>query len=161
MLEKNYAKKFVPAAMHKLFVMLADGKPDITANPDKITDHAKVADLYYTIKQARLAKDKEAEALKDLESAAQQWLIDSIDANAASGVAGTLARVTVVKEEVYTVSDWDAFQAYVAKNRSKGSFALLQKRANTTALKEVAEQLGAKCTFAAKVVVKKLSVNKL
>lgn len=91
------------------------------------------ADLYQQVREARLAKDKEAKALKDDENALSDYLIENLSKNESMGIAGKLARVTIVPKLIPTVEDWPAFYAYIKKNNA---FELLQRRVGQEAVNE-------------------------
>lgn len=100
---------------------------------------AECADLLYTIRQERLAKDKEAAALKAKEFILTEHLIANLPKSSATGVAGKVARVTAVSQTIPQVADWDKLQGYILANGKKnpGVFSLLQRRLGDTAVKEM------------------------
>jgi len=118
---------------------------------------AQAADLLYTIRQKRLAIQREADALEAQEIQLKEFLIDTLPKGAASGVRGQLASVYVEAKEIVTVSDWDKLQAYVRKNNA---FFLLPRSVNSAA---VLEMLNAKKKIpgAAKGFVPVVRVNKV
>ena len=89
------------------------------------------ADLLYETKNKRLLLQKEVDALAAQEVLLKQHIIDTLPKSEASGVAGKLARVTVVTKVVPQVQDWDAFYKYVKKN---SAFDLLNKALNKAAV---------------------------
>ena len=91
------------------------------------------ADKLYIIRQERLVQQKIVDALEEEEKALKEHIIATLPKSEAMGVAGKLARVTVVTKVVAQVKDWDAFYKYVLKTKS---FDLLQRRLNDTAVKE-------------------------
>jgi hypothetical protein len=91
------------------------------------------ADRLFELRNKRLAMQKEVDAVAAEESAIKEHIINTLPKSEASGVAGKLARVTVVTKQVPQVKDYDAFYAYVKKT---GSFDLLQKRLSDAAIKE-------------------------
>ncbi len=100
---------------------------------------AKCADDYYETRNERLAIEKSAEALKEKESLLKNHLIENLPKSLATGVAGKLCRVAAVTKTIPQVKDWDKFYEYVAKNRSKGGFALLNRAVNAAAVKDIWE----------------------
>ena len=52
------------------------------------------------------------------EKALKEHIIQTLPKSEASGVAGKVARVTVVTKDVPQVKDWDAFYKYVSKTKS-------------------------------------------
>lgn len=91
------------------------------------------ADRLYELRNKRLAMQKEVDAVAAEESALKEHIINTLPKSEASGVAGKLARVTVVTKQVPQVEDYDKFYAYVKKTNS---FDLLQKRLADSAIKE-------------------------
>jgi hypothetical protein len=91
------------------------------------------ADRLYQLRQKRLEMQKEVDKVAAEESALKEHIINTLPKSEASGVAGKLARVTVVTKEVPQVEDWDAFYKYVKKT---GQFDLMQRRISDGAIKE-------------------------
>lgn len=67
------------------------------------------ADRLYLLREKRLAGQKQVDAVDDEEKALKQHIIDTLPKSEASGVAGKLARVTVVSKQIPQVKDWEAF----------------------------------------------------
>ena len=91
------------------------------------------ADKLYELRQKRLDQQKVVDALEAEEKALKEHIINTLPKSEASGVAGKLARVTVVTKEVPQVKDWDAFYKHVKKT---GEFELLGRRLTETAVRE-------------------------
>ncbi len=91
------------------------------------------ADKLFELRNKRLEMQKAVDAVAAEESALKNHIIENLPKSEASGVAGKLARVTVVTKQVPQVKDWDAFYKYVKKT---GSFDLMQKRLTDAAIKE-------------------------
>lgn len=91
------------------------------------------ADKLFELRAKRLAMQKEVDAVEAEEKAYKEHIINTLPKSEASGVAGKLARVTVVTKEVPQVKDWDAFYKFVKKT---GQFDLLQRRLTDAAIKE-------------------------
>ena len=91
------------------------------------------ADRLYELRQRRLAVQKEVDKLAAEEAALREHIINTLPKSEASGIAGKLARVTVITKQVPQVKDWDAFYKFVKKT---GSFDLLQRRLTDQAMKE-------------------------
>lgn len=91
------------------------------------------ADMLYKMREKRLAQQKIVEAMEKEESALKEHIIQTLPKSEASGVAGKVARVTVIKKEVPQVKDWDKFYAYVKKH---DAFELLQRRLAVSAVEE-------------------------
>lgn len=94
------------------------------------------ADLLYSTRQRRLAVQRQVEALEAEESLLREHIIKTLPKSDASGVAGRLARVTVVTNPVPQVKDWARFYAYVKKT---GRFDLMQRRVATKAIGDMLE----------------------
>lgn len=91
------------------------------------------ADKLYQLKQKRLDAQKIVDAIAAEESAYKAHIIDNLPKSDASGIAGKLARVTVITKDVPQVTDWDAFYKYIVKTKD---FSLLQRRVGDAAIKE-------------------------
>lgn len=91
------------------------------------------ADKLFELRNKRLAEQKKVDEIAAEESALKNHIIENLPKSEASGVAGKLARVTVVTKQIPQVKDWDAFYKYVKKT---GSFDLMQKRLTDAAIKE-------------------------
>ncbi len=91
------------------------------------------ADKLYVIQGKRLALKKQVEELQKEETALKNHIIDNLPKSEASGIAGVLARVTIVKKPVPQVEDWDKFYKYIKRT---GSFDLMQRRTSNGAIKE-------------------------
>jgi hypothetical protein len=91
------------------------------------------ADRLYLLREQRLAKQREAEAIELEEKALKEHIILTLPKSEASGVAGKVARVTVITKVVPQVKDWDVFYKHVKKT---GQFDLLQRRLTDSAIKE-------------------------
>ena len=112
-------------------------KPKKTATIKFPKTMAACADLLFEVKQARLAADKVAAELKSKESQIIEHIINNLPKSEATGVAGKLARATIVVKTIPVVKDWDKFYAYVKKN---SAFELLQRRLSESAVEERWEQ---------------------
>ena len=93
---------------------------------------AGIVDLFYKVRAERLAEDRYVNDIKEFENELKRELINQIPKSEATGVAGKVARATIVKKDVESVRDWDAFYAYMQKNKA---WDLLQRRVNSSALK--------------------------
>ena len=91
------------------------------------------ADKLFDLRNKRLAEQKKVDEIAAEETALKNHVIENLPKSEASGVAGKLARVTVVTKQVPQVKDWDVFYKYVKKT---GSFDLMQKRLTDAAIKE-------------------------
>lgn len=116
-----------------------------------------VADLLYKTRQARLAKQKEVEALEAEESALKEHIIANLPKSNASGIAGKVARVSVANKSDYRVTDWSALYKYIKKH---DAFALLQRRLSTESVTEVLED-SKELPGVETIQIPKVSLNKL
>lgn len=91
------------------------------------------ADKLYQLKEKRLKMQKEVDAVASEESALKEHIINTLPKSEASGVAGKIARVTVVTKTTPRVEDWDKFYAYIKKNNA---FEMLQRRVGDKAIAE-------------------------
>lgn len=94
---------------------------------------AACADLLYQTQQKRYDLNKQVKELEKIESELKTHLIDNLPKSDASGIAGKLARVTIVPKVKPVVEDWDAFYKHVKKT---GHFDLLQRRLSDPAVNE-------------------------
>lgn len=91
------------------------------------------ADRLYELRQKRLEEQKKVDLIEAEEKALKEHIIQNLPKSEASGVAGKVARVTVVTKEVPQVDDWDSFYKYVKRT---GAFDLMQRRLTEAAVKE-------------------------
>ena len=94
---------------------------------------AECADLLWVVREERLFADKTAAKLKEREEAIKAHLIETLPKSEATGVAGRLARVSIVNKIVPQVKDWAKLYAYIAKTKS---WELLQRRVGEGAVRE-------------------------
>lgn len=94
---------------------------------------AQCADRLYEVREKRLAEQKKVDEIEAEEKALKEHLINNLPKSEASGVAGKLARVTIVTKVIPQVEDWDKFYAHIKKTNS---FDLMQRRVSDTAVKE-------------------------
>lgn len=91
------------------------------------------ADRLYELRGKRLEMQKAVNEVEEEEKALKAHVIDTLPKSEASGVAGKVARITVVTKDVPQVKDWDAF--WLKFDKKKDS-SLLQRRLNTAAVEE-------------------------
>lgn len=101
--------------------------------PVTLNKLAQAVDSYYETREARLALDKQAAAMKKKESELKEFLINNISKSEATGVCGKLMRATLTTKSEPTAEDWPAIYKYVAKHKA---FDLLQRRLSTPAVME-------------------------
>lgn len=118
---------------------------------------ADKADRYYTLRQERLAKQKEVDAMQAEESALKDELINSISKAEVGGVAGSVCRVTVVTKPKPKLVDFDALIVFI---RRRNAWELIRHAINEAAVKERLEA-GQDVPGVEVFNVVDLSVNKL
>jgi len=94
---------------------------------------AGCADRLFQVREERLAKQKEVDSLAAEENALKVYIIEELPKSDATGIAGKVARVTVVNKIVPKVEDWDKFYKYIAKTKS---WEMLQRRVGEGAVRE-------------------------
>lgn len=121
---------------------------------------AACADEYYEVMQARLVKQREADELKKRETKLADHLINKLPASDATGVAGKVVRVSIVKRTRNEVEDWGAVHAHILKNAKKdpGVWSLLQRRLGDAAIDEIVAT-GKKVPGVTQVEYKKISYS--
>jgi hypothetical protein len=97
------------------------------------TSAAACADLLYTTRQDRLALQKKVDEMAANEASLKEALINALPKGDATGVAGKIARVTIITKETPQAEDWTLIQAYVKRHNA---FDLLQRRLNSKAVLE-------------------------
>lgn len=93
---------------------------------------AVCVDLLYTTQKQRLEIQKQVDALKATETALREHLINTLPKSDATGIAGKLARATIVSKTEPVVENWDDFFAWVAKTKA---WDCLQKRISNPAIR--------------------------
>lgn len=115
------------------------------------------ADMVYSLKQKRLLIQHEVDELQAQETELRQHIIDTLPKSQASGVAGKLARVSVVTKVVPRVEDWRLFWS---KFNPKRDSDLVQHRLSNEAVAARWEN-GEKVPGVETFTVVSLSINKL
>lgn len=92
------------------------------------------ADLIFTLRQDRLKAQATVDAIEQHESVIREHIINTLPKSNTTGVAGKLARVTVVPKVVCQVEDWLKLYAYIKKTNA---FGLLQRRVSEAPIKEL------------------------
>jgi hypothetical protein len=118
---------------------------------------AACADLYYELRQERLAADKVAATLKEKESFIREHLINNLSIGDATGAQGKIARATIVKADSYQLKDYEKVFKWAAKNDAPDMF---QKRLNMEAV-QLRLDAGKKIPGIEKIIIKKISLSKL
>ena len=94
------------------------------------------ADLLYQLKAKRLAGQNLVDEVEAEEKALKAYIINNLPKSEASGVAGKVARVTVVTRDEPQIEDADKFRAYIIKTKR---WDLMQNRLAPAAVKELWE----------------------
>jgi hypothetical protein len=94
-------------------------------------------DLYHTMRQKRLAANKDVEAMKAQETEVSNYIIDNVSKKEEGGAVGTTHKAIVVTDTIYQVEDWDKFYAHLKKT---GEFDLLNRALNQAAVKARVEE---------------------
>jgi predicted transcriptional regulator len=96
-----------------------------------------LSELHNVRLQLRELQEQE-KALKSTKNELEARIVTNLENQGIEQVANDKATVSIKKEIVPTVENWDAFQAYIAET---GMFELMQKRASATAYREL-QQMG-------------------
>lgn len=103
------------------------------AAPQSLPD---VIDTYRDVRELRLAKDKEAAALKELESFAKKALIEGIP-SIGEGLSSKRFNAEITKKPTARVTDFNAVFGYAAANDRPD---LIQKRINEKNVRELLDE---------------------
>jgi hypothetical protein len=90
----------------------------------------QAADRLYKLKEMKAELAKQEAAIEEEQKALKAFIINTLPKSEATGVAGKVARVTVVTKEVPRVEDWDLFWS---KFNKKTDYDLLNRAINVTA----------------------------
>lgn len=93
---------------------------------------ALVVDLLHSTRQMRLEMDRQVRQLKARETAMRERLINELPKSNATGIAGKLARATIVTKVEPTVEDWDAFWKWLVRNKA---YDCVQRRISAPAIR--------------------------
>lgn len=115
------------------------------------------ADRVYELRVKRLAAQKEVDAIEAEEKALKEHIIDTLPKSETTGVAGKLARVTVVTKQVPQVKDWEAFW----KNFNKKTDTDLLQRSLSKAAVEARWEAGKEVAGVEAFTAVTLSINKV
>lgn len=123
---------------------------------------AECGDQLYSIREQRLAMQKQVDELQAQETFLREHLINTLPKSNATGVAGKLVRVSIESKTVYQAKDWDAIRLYIKGHAAKnpGVWGLMNKALNQATIKEMYES-GKKVPGIESLEVKVVSMNKL
>lgn len=94
---------------------------------------AGAADKLYLLREERYELQRQVAALEAQESQLRDFIIDTLPKSEASGIAGKVARVSIVKKVIAQVNNWPKFYAHILKTKD---FSLLQRRCAPVAIEE-------------------------
>jgi hypothetical protein len=110
------------------------------------------ADALYKYREERLALERRAKEFEGAEKALRRYIIEELPQSQSTGVAGRVARVSIVPKPVYSAEDWSLVYAgivrdYLRHERRKdgmqdAAFALLNRALTASTVKEVYEKGG-------------------
>lgn len=107
--------------------------PEFLAEFKKAKSLGQRVDFLYVADKHRLEVQKDVDKMKKFLSALERLFIQSLPNDDATGIAGEVARVQVIKKERPSVKDWAAFYVFIGKTRS---FELLNRAPNAKSIKE-------------------------
>lgn len=122
---------------------------------------AACADLLFTTKAERLDASKIVKAFADIEAKLKNHLIMSLPKGDASGIAGRLARATIVTQPVASVKDAEAVWKWIKAGRGKRDNFIAPPALNMEAINELIDQGKPLPPGVEKFNVVKVSLNKL
>lgn len=97
---------------------------------------ALAADILYRARKLRLDLQHRVEKLDKLETAIENYFIDTLPQSNATGISGQVATVAILPRPIPVVESdggWDKLYAFIVKNKA---FELLQRRLSEGAVKE-------------------------
>ena len=121
------------AALKKQHKVAVTGVPSPRKNLPK-TKMGRLADDLKQVRDLRLALSKLADAVKAEEQRIMDHLVDNVNLEVESGVVGTDYKVTITREDIPIVEDWEKLYAHILK---KKDFSLLNKALSRAAVKEI------------------------
>jgi hypothetical protein len=89
------------------------------------------ADLLYSLREDRLALEKEADAISKNESLLRDHIINSLPKDDSTGTRGKIAQVTISTKVKPSPRDWSLIWKFIIKNKA---YDLLQHRCNEAAV---------------------------
>lgn len=101
---------------------------------------AAVADLLYTTKAERLSETKRVAEIGEDEKQLKSYLIDNLSKGEASGVAGKIARVTIIKEPIPLISDEAKLWAAIKRSPKKWGALVAKPSIDAAVLKQMHEE---------------------
>lgn len=117
----------------------------------------QLIDRRHELKNDKAELNKQMKALDDEIRHVDGLLIEKLDEQGIPTIANENARITITEDEVFNVTDWDAFYAYIADTNQP---QLLQRRIVGKAVGELALQ-GVEVPGTEPVTLRKLSIRKV
>lgn len=90
-------------------------------------------DQLFAFREARRKLESQAEKLKEKERVLEDFLIENVSKEDATGVVGKRAKAMIHTKTVATVEDWPKFYKHILKTKD---FSFLNKAVNQAAVKE-------------------------
>lgn len=103
---------------------------------------AQCADLAYELRNERLDIQRSIDPIKEKESLLKDHLIENLPKSDASGVSGAVANAKITSSPEPRVEDWDAFYAWVKKQKGVEGFNFLGRTIAKDAIVEYQERTG-------------------
>jgi hypothetical protein len=90
-------------------------------------------DALFALRESRRKLEAQAAKLKEKETVIEDYLIDHINKEDATGVVGKRAKAVVHTKTVATVEDWDALYKHILETKD---FSFLNRAVGQAAVKE-------------------------
>lgn len=90
-------------------------------------------DAMYETRAKRLELQRQADAMKAIETQYEEHILNSFDKDELKGAKGDVATAGIIRKTVYEIKDWPTFTEYVSETKQ---WDLLQKRVGATACAE-------------------------
>lgn len=116
----------------------------------------ELADQLYTLREQRLALERQVAALKAQEQHQSEQLLAQLEVEGLARASGEAGTVSVVHTTVYSVENWDAVLGWIRKRKA---WDLLHRRVSSQAVAARAAE-GVTVEGLSAVHLKKLSVTK-
>lgn len=116
---------------------MATKKAAPAAEPKK--NIGALVDEMFALREAKRALEAQVAGIEKDYAALEEQLMSKLDAEGTDKAAGKKATVSITSTVVGNVTDWDAFGAYIIKNKY---LHLLQRRVSDPAARELFELKG-------------------
>lgn len=101
--------------------------------PSKTTLGSQIDEMW-ELREKKRAAEAEVKSIEKAIEEIEQSVFEKLDSDEITSGKGKKASVSITPSTIANVLDWDAFHAYIAKNKY---FHLLQKRASDVAVREL------------------------